>query len=197
MKVLLILPSILFLSIFSFAQLTKKAWLVGGSGSFYSYKQTYNSPVLNTDFNYKSIDALASIGYFLIDKAAAGLRPGFYLLKGQNQSNSITTNGKKYSIGPFARYYFLNTEKSFNILADISYQFGINDQHGGWKGKYNTLCAMGGPEIFFNSAVGMEVLLGYRSIIETVHYPSGELYYSDKRNGFMISVGFHFHLEKE
>jgi hypothetical protein len=197
MKALLIFPIILFLSLSSFSQLTKNNWLVGGSGSFYSYKQTYNSPVMNTDFNYKSINVLASVGYFFVNKAAIGLRPGFYLLKGEDETNSITTNNKKYSIGPFARYYFLNTEKPFNILSDISYQFGINDQHKGWKGKYNTLCAMAGPEIFFNSAVGMEVLLGYRSITETVHDLSGELYYSDKRTGFMISVGFQFHLEKE
>jgi hypothetical protein len=49
-----------------------------------------------------------------------------------------------------------------------------------------------GPEIFFNSAVGLEFLLGYRKSTEKINDLQG---YSDKRNGFYFSIGFLVYLE--
>ena len=88
----------------------------------------------------------------------------------------------------FARYYFLNPEKQYNILADIAYQWGIN-QSFSTKGKYNNFSLMAGPEIYFNSSIGLEILMGYGSNEETL-----EGSYSDKKKGFLITTGIQLHL---
>ena len=132
----------LFYSTIATAQLDKGVWLGGGSGSFYSYNETYTSPTYNNTAKYTTIDVSASLGFFFIDKLAAGLRPTFSSYKGEVTSpGGGKTNSYKIAIGPFARYYFLNTDKPFNILADVSYQFGINKYLGVLheKGKSNTL----------------------------------------------------------
>ena len=46
-------------------QLDKGVWLAGGSGSFYSYNQKFNSQYYNSDIEYKEIDLSISIGYFI------------------------------------------------------------------------------------------------------------------------------------
>jgi hypothetical protein len=100
------------------------------------------------------------------------------------------------AVGPFARYYFLNTDKPFNILADVSYQFGYLQQLGllHEKGKNNTFSAMGGTEIFFNSTAGMEILLGY--INKTVSIENSPGAFKNSKSGFQVSIGFTLHLEK-
>jgi hypothetical protein len=53
---------------------------------------------------------------------------------------------------------------------------------------------MAGPEIFFNSSVGLEILLGYKATTQTIdNSPTG---FSDAHKGFQISVGFQIHLQK-
>ncbi len=179
------------------SQLTKGNWLVGGSGSFYSYNETYTSPTYNNTAKYTNIDVSASLGYFIIDKLAAGLRPTFSSFKGKVTSpGGGSTNSYKIAIGPFARYYFLNTEKPFNILADVSYQVGINKYLGSTheQGKFNNLSIMGGTEIFFNSTAGMEILLGYsQKVLSLENSPSA---FNFTKRGFQVSIGFTLHLEK-
>ena len=82
------------------------------------------------------------------------------------------------------------------MLTDINYQFGANKFLGSLheKGKYNTLSIMGGMEVFFNSSVGIEILLGYTSKIVSIDNSSSM--FSDKKNGFQTSIGFQIHLEK-
>ncbi len=144
-------------------QINKGFWLVGGSGSFYSDNETYTSPSLNTTAKYTIIDVSVSLGYFIINKFAAGLRPSFSSYKGEVTSpGGGTTNSYKIAVGPFVRYYFLNTDKPFNILADVGYQFGLYQTLGALhsKGKNNAFSAMGGTEIFFNSTAGWKFYLG-------------------------------------
>lgn len=182
-------------SISSFGQLTKKTWLVGGSGSLYSYNEDYSSSNTNFTAKYTNVDISASIGYFVIDKLSAGLRPTFSSFKGES-SGGGSTNNYKIAVGPFLRYYFLNTEKQFNLLADLSYQFGVNKNSGGLndKGKYNVFSAMGGTEIFFNSTVGIEFLFGYSQKLITIDNPSTAS--KSNKTGFQASIGFQIHLEK-
>ncbi|HEU5164211.1 MAG TPA: hypothetical protein VFU29_01655 [Chitinophagaceae bacterium] len=178
------------------AQLTKKNWLVGGAGSFYSYNEDYNAPSVDVTAKYTSIDLSASIGYFFVDKFSAGLRPYFSSFKGES-SGGGSTNSYRLAIGPFARYYFLQSDKQFNLLSDISYQFGINNWLDGYpaKGKFNTFSVMAGTEVFFNTTVGLEILLGYKNQIASIDN-SPSAYYSNKK-GFQVSIGFQFHLEKD
>ena len=123
------------------AQLDKDIWLVGGTGSFYSYTENYSTPIYSQVGKFTNIDIGASIGYFLIDKFAVGLRPSFSSYKGVVVNTTGGTNQYKLSVGPFVRYYFLNKEKPFNILFDASYQLGINKylRSPQEKGKFNTL----------------------------------------------------------
>lgn len=182
-------------SISAFGQLSKNTWLIGGSGSFYSYNEDYTAPSVNITAKYTSIDLSASIGYFLADKFSAGLRPYFSSFKGQS-SGGGTTNSYRLAIGPFARYYFLKTDKQFNILADVSTQFGINKFLGSLheKGKFNSFLIMGGTEIFFNSSVGLEFLIGFKNQIASINNsPSA---YNSNKKGVQASIGFQLHLEK-
>ena len=97
-------------------------------------------------------------------------------------------------LGPNFRYYFLNSEKSFNLLTDITYQYGIYkniSETTGVKGNGSNLSAMAGTEVFFNETAGLELLFGYKeSYEESLRVNPNELEYSDKRKGLFLSVGF-------
>ncbi|MBI5856756.1 MAG: hypothetical protein HZB42_03815 [Sphingobacteriales bacterium] len=178
------------------AQLSKNNWLVGGAGSFYSYNENYNSPSTNFTAKYTNIGIYGSIGYFIADKLTLGLRPTFSSVKGE-VINGGSTNSYQLAGGPFVRYYFLEPERPFNLLADMSYQLGINKYLGALheKGKYNTFSLMAGPEIFFNTTVGIEILFGYTKKITSIEGTPGE--FNSNKKGLQIAIGFQFHLEKD
>lgn len=180
-------------------QLDKGTWLAGGSGSFYSYKENYTATNNNVQFKYADINAFASIGYFFTDKVAVGMRPTFSSLKGHGigTSEGISTHSIQYAIGPFARYYFLKADNPYNLLADVSYQLGSNYRLGGLheKGKYNAFSFMVGPELYFNTAVGIEFLFGYTQKTTSIENSSENFNSVDK--GFQASIGFQFHLQKD
>lgn len=196
MKHLLFAFSFIFLSANATAQLTKKTWLFGGSGSYYSYNEKYTAPSVSFTGKYASLDLAASVGYFFVDKFTAGLRPYLSIYKG-NSSGGATPYDFKLAAGPFVRYYFLKKENQFNLLTDASYQFGINQSKSGDrpKGKFNIFSIMAGAEVFFNSSVGIEILLGYKNQIAS--YENTPSAYSSKRSGLQASIGFQFHLTKD
>ncbi len=181
----------------TFGQLTKGHWLVGGSGSFYLSKRDYISYVNSSTNGFSKelhLTISPNIGYFLIDKLAVGLRPFFSWGKGESFPNDPTVSGgesdsKRYGIGPFGRYYFLDKDKPFNILADINYQIGIWDV--GDKGKLSNFSFLAGPVIYFNTSVGMEFLLGYSSQSEELKNFS-----KNSSKGFSVNIGFQIHLIK-
>jgi len=172
------------------AQLTKGNWLAGGTGKFYSYTSQYSSTTYTNEASYTQIDLSPNIGYFVANKLAFGIRPTFSSIKGKvTTTGGLSTNVQRYWIGPFGRYYFLQADKQFNILTDISYQYGF---FGGIsKGKLGTFSALAGPVVYFNSSVGLEFLLGYSYSKEDV-----EGYQKETRKGFQVAVGFQIHLEK-
>jgi hypothetical protein len=186
---------LIVLSFQSFGQLEKGTWLAGGTGSLYSYNEDFTSTNASFTAKYTSIDISTGVGYFVIDKLASGLRPYLSTFKGES-SGGGSNNNLKFTIGPFIRYYFLNPDKQFNILGDVSYQFGINNNKGGNndKGKFNTFSFMGGIEAFFNSSVGIEVLLGYSQKVITIDNSLSSL--NSNKRGFQTSIGFQFHLVK-
>jgi hypothetical protein len=189
----LILAISLFFFNAAYSQLTKGIWLAGGTGTFYSYNDTYKSEPSNTEFKNTEVELAASAGYFVADKFALGLRPTFSLEKTEPISpGGGHGNTKRYTIGPFARYYLLNADKPFNIVSDISYQFGWVNHLKSSKGHINNFSIMAGPVIFFNTSVGVAVLLGYRASKEEIKDS-----YKDSNNGFQTSIGFQIHLEKE
>lgn len=173
------------------SQIDKAIWLVGGSGSFSSTKNTFNSPNYSQTSDVVGIKISPNIGYFIFEKFAIGLRPSFSKDKAQvTTAAGGYTNVNRFEIGPFVRYYFLNKEKPYNILTDISYQTGLYAFRSD-KGTNNTFSASVGPVIYFNSSVGLEFLLGYyrrnekvKEVFETI------------QEGFQIGIGFQIHLEK-
>lgn len=162
---------ILLLAIFSvtisnsFGQLDKRVWLVGGTGSLLTTKTETYSNYIDVKANVLNINIQPNIGYFVADKLAFGLRPSYILEKAKITETNGTNGGSPYnetrfSVGPFVRYYFLQSEKPFNLLADVNYSPGIYSSKPE-KGNFSTFTASVGPVIYFNSSVGLEFLLGY------------------------------------
>jgi len=189
--------SFLFTS-YSFGQLDRGTFLLGGNGSFYNYNGEY----ISTGNTYKTktseIKINSSIGYFPIDKFAVGIRPSYYFRKGKTYINNTRVgdfgSNTQFLIGPFARYYFLDKEKQINILADVYYLFGSNSSPlpPETSGQNNEFSISTGIEAFFNSTVGIELLLGYKIKNENIKGTTG---YTDKKKGFNIGIGFQIHLQ--
>lgn len=191
MKVILLFLIGINLSLTSFSQLTKNNWIVGGGGKLFSDNSDYSSASYSYTAKHTQIDISASMGYFFIYKLAFGLRPTFSSLKGKITSlGGGTTNTQRFWFGPFARYYFLQKDKQFNLLADIDYQYGII-RSGQWKGDLSSFNASAGPVIYFNNCVGIELLLGYAYNNEDVKNSSRTIH-----KGFQTTIGFQIHLEK-
>lgn len=195
MKLLITIISFLTFFVNVNAQLDQNSFLVGGFANFYASKSEYTSipfPITNGYSNQINLSVSPTVGYFIADKFAVGLRPFFSWGKGESFPYDPTVSGgtsesKRYGIGPFVRYYFLDKEKQFNILTDISYQMGVWDI--GDKGKLSNFSILAGPVIYFNSAVGMEFLLGYRSQAEEL-----KDYSTNSTRGFNVSLGLQIHL---
>ena len=184
------------LTSYSFGQLDKGTFLLGGNGSFYKYDGKFNAVNNNNTSKATDIKINASVGYFLIDKFVLGLRPSFNFMKAKLDGTSATFgSATQFIVGPFSRYYFLDKDKQFNILLDAAYLFGTNsypfDNTG--KGVINELSISAGLEAFFNTTVGVEFLVGYKSKYEDIKGIAG---YSDKKNGLNVSIGFQIHLSK-
>ncbi|TAF44843.1 MAG: hypothetical protein EAZ51_07805 [Sphingobacteriales bacterium] len=197
-----------------YAQLDKKTWLFGGSGSFGSTFSTvnYTTNVLNGDYGGKSgnsrefnLNLSPSIGYFLLDKFAIGIKPNILWRDSKVDYNSYTQFGSGYNrdllIGPFVRYYFLKKEKSFNLLLESSYQLGVNKVGNYSTGKINNFSILTGTSLYFNPTVGLEFLIGYNRNFKNYKYdfdiPENTLNsYTYLQKGLQFSIGLQFHLQK-
>lgn len=188
----------IFLAIKSTAQLDKNNLLIGGSGNISSFIVNYTSTANNFKEKNSQLEISPSFGFFLVDKFAVGLKTTFYSLntKITDPLNGGKTNYKRFTVGPFARYYLLEIDKQFNILTQLSYQLGTLSQRGALKenGKINEFTFLAGPEVFFNTSVGLEVLLGYKTSTEKLINSQNP--FKDERRGFLVSIGFQYHLEK-
>ncbi|MDP1845103.1 MAG: hypothetical protein Q8K64_16945 [Sediminibacterium sp.] len=193
MKIILIFIFIFFFSITAKSQLDKGIWLVSGTGNFLTSKYEYTSPTFSSKSDRLNIAISPNIGYFIIDKLAVGLRTSFS--KNKDQVTGVGggyTNVNRFSIGPFTKYYFLEKYKHYNLVADVSYQYGLYSFKP-TKGNSNTFNAAIGPVIYFNTSVGLEFLVGYYSTKETIKQ-DGDI--TTKQSGFQIGIGFQIHLGK-
>lgn len=155
------------------AQITKGNWMVGGSGEYIN--QTFK----NDDESKTKLETIAirpNVGYFIIDKFALGGAFRF-----QKQSIYHT-----YGVGLFSRYYFLKTEKMFNLFAQIHYDYTYVVSDGHVNGHYYG--ARIGQVIFFNSSVGLEF---------AVEYERGETSNNISSDSVKAIIGFQIYLDKK
>ncbi|PZX63764.1 hypothetical protein [Hydrotalea sandarakina] len=173
------------------AQLEQGTWLVGGSGSYYNFTALNSGTNYSTDSKYTQISLSPYLGIFILNKFAIGLLPTFSSVKGKvTSTGGLSTNVQRYRIGPFVRYYILNASKQFNIVTALSYQYGV---FGGIaSGKLTTFSALAGPVIYFNSVVGLEMLLGYDYSKEM----ETDVATNAITKGLKLSIGFQIHLKK-
>lgn len=189
MKRLFIAFVLTFIFHSSYSQLTTGNWLVGGSGSYFSSKSTFNSPSFSQESDGFDLSVSPNVGYFLLDRFAVGLSPTFSWSKFKDNSGA-NSNIKRFLIGPFARYYFLNTDKPYNILVASAYQYGTYSFKP-TKGNIQNFSAAVGSVIFFNSSVGLEFTIGYSSRIEDIRDS-----YKTTQKGLQVGIGLQIHLQK-
>lgn len=172
------------------AQITKGNWMVGGDASFSSssYK-TKNQNGLDVTSTTNDIIINPNIGYFFMDKLVAGTSLGINSHKFSSSSTGGTV--KDYSFGPFVRYYFMKPDKRVNILAQVSYFYGINNNTAG-ESKSTGYNFKTGPVVFLNSSVGIEFLLEYNSL----KYPGFGYNAFETKNTFQVGLGLQIHLKK-
>jgi len=176
---LFFIATILF-TISANSQITKGNWMVGGNASFKSYKSE-NINTGNIDKN-SYVELSPDFGYFFLDKFVVGAKANFGYTGYEGGAN-----GKSYSFGPFARYYFLKPEKTVNFFTQVN--FGYGEYVNSVNSKYPTrnYGFIAGSEIFFNSSVGLEMALEYNKANEN----------STLNNSFyQFTIGFQIHLEK-
>jgi hypothetical protein len=171
-------------------QITKDNWLVGGTASF-----SITTPNVDTIGSRSTIVNISpNIGYFIIDKLAAGIHASYQknhikLLGQSDYSNNATA----YSIGPFVRYYFLPSDQQFNILSEACYELGNEKEDNNVYSNnlsINSFSLSFGPVVYFNNSVGLEFLLSYTS--------SGNGNHDNHRtSSYRAGVGLQIHLEKE
>lgn len=174
------------LSLFScaaFSQINKGQWLVGGTASFSSNNQE------TADLKETNIEISPNLGYFILNKLAAGVRVGL-------TSDRISVDGsfvnktKSQSIAPFIRYYLLPNGQKVNVLLDASYQH-TRIEHPVEPvriGKANGFSVAAGPAFFLTPNVALEFTLGYSQMKQQD---------SDyKINTFKTGLGFQIHLGK-
>ncbi len=172
------------------SQITKGNWMIGGNANF-SFT-TFNTGT--TDTKTTTINLAPNIGYFFVDKFAGGIRLSVYKshIKFGPPNNNFTTFSN-YRIGPFVRYYFLQVDKHYNILTEVSYLFGNEkvetNNSSPTNSNSNSFLFSAGPVIYFNNSVGIEFLLNYSS--------SGNNVNSNRGSSLGIGIGLQIHLEKD
>lgn len=155
--------------------------MIGGAASFKSSKYDFGGVSSKQTISQLSGD----VGYFIIDKFAAGLKVGYSRSEVNSPHNIVNT----YEIGPLVRYYFLPTEKYVNIFSELSYQYGLMKTNQGVSQDSNNFSGILGCAAFFNSSVALEFTLGYSYYLYNNN--------AGKINNVIAGIGFHFHLEKE
>lgn len=166
------------------AQVEKGYWLAGGSLSYYSDK---------TEFQTNNVLlATPKIGYFIIDKLAAGLNFSIEYNSTKGARGSGTARLGSLRLGPLVRYYFLPKESTVNLFSEGSVLFGKLWQNmGGVDFPTSRYIVNAGSSVFFTNSTALEFSVGYQST--TYNYKVGRDF---KYTDILVAVGFHAHLRK-
>ncbi len=147
------------------SQVEKNNWLAGGDIVFSSTRQRSEA---SAGLTVSSLKAEPAIGYFVIDKFAAGLKLGYTNLLNRESADQ-SKRDIIYSAGPFVRYYFLPAGKPYNILINGEYMYNLmrftsrRPGNNASRSKSHTTAFAfdAGTVVFLNNTVGLELLIGY------------------------------------
>lgn len=181
-KAIMILLNCILLFLSARGQITKGNWMVGGDASFSLDHTHYENDELPTGHGYNALIS-PQVGYFLMDKLAAGLDADFNFRPFQNATAPKKTQ-YSLSAGPFARYYFLPAENVINIFSGVAYEHHFRLPY---DIPANTYSFFTGTSFFFNSSVAAELLAGF----DYAESPGG----GTTRN-FKLNIGFQIYLKK-
>ena len=179
---------VLFLFIVSFWQLTahgqisKGNWMFGGDGSISFSKE--NNDMISNNIRDFSLNLSPNLGYFFFDKFEGGAEFSFAYQR--LKYNSINSESRYFSIGPFLRYYFLNTGNRVNVFAGSAYQYLIISQDSHIPLCQNIFRFSAGPVVYFNPNIGIELTVNYEVGDYTVNI--------SKEKTFSLAIGFQIHL---
>lgn len=171
------------------AQITKGNWMVGGNATMDNYKTESLNGNGTIDIQ-KSMTILTNpyIGYFPINKAVFGISSS--IRYDESKSFSQKQYGFDYSFGPFARYYFLKSEKMINIFAEAGYKFGIYQANQVAENTHKNVYNFGaGANVFLNSSVAFEFMVN-NNLTRYKESPD------TKVNNLQLALGLQIFLEK-
>jgi hypothetical protein len=181
--VLLVFVSILTFLFTAKSQITKGNWMIGGNAEF---SRTNNTSTSTAFQKVTTVNISPAVGYFVIDKFAIGIRPGFEY---QYSSTGISgVSNTLFNIGPYARYYFLPTENRINIFSEAMYILQIAKTANSSFGTTSGFKILAGPVVYLNNVIGIEFTLGYSS--------QQTLSKDGRINKLQTGIGLQIHLEK-
>ncbi|RYU91556.1 hypothetical protein EWM62_06345 [Mucilaginibacter terrigena] len=207
-KLLLITFAVLFVSAAASAQTGKGHKYLGGAFTF-SYDedgtvQNYNFDTGVTQYFNKDIVSFnisPEFGFFLSDKWAIGIQPGYSRVSGTEVSNfySSTDPTKNYSytskyhtdiigLAINLRYYCMITEK-FGIYP----QMGISSSHIANNFTDGHFAAYAGPNVVFFPTPKVGLNMGFGNVSYQYNYLShGSFLNASLNNNFNFGINYYF-----
>lgn len=192
---------------FTFAQVEKGNWLLGGSSNleFNSDKEKVKTDNdTHETGTCRDFDFRPEVGYFVIDKLPVGIAMDISLDKMKYSDSDSEYTWNDYVFGPFVRYYIANLD-GFMPFAEASLGFGGGKQKSNYgssenEEKYSVFgykLGVGGT-YFITNSVGVDLFIGYKMDQQTYKDQNeevrsdGNVTYSygglDFNLGFVISI---------
>ena len=191
-KYFLIITVFTFFTVNAYSQIEKGSLMVGGSANFSS--ANYSAPAI-ANYTQTNWQISADAGYFFFNKFAAGLKPGYTEIINSNlaAADGSRNSSSVFNIGPFIRYYFLNSKNRINIFGEVDYQYQYQyntnktdayslDSHD----SHNAYSIEAGPVVYLNPNVDVEFSIGY----SITKYNTG----GTKSNTVQVGIGFQIYL---
>jgi len=186
MKTGLLLLLLSIITTTGFTQIKRGQYLLGGDIQFESVKEDNSSNSSNTSNNFF---ISPSVGYFIVDKLAGGLRLDFSSY--EYKSDYVDTHSTATSIAPFLRFYLLRTPKKVNAFIDVSYIHSKtkwrNLSGSAYYVKTKGYSISAGPSIFLSDQVALEFTVGYKHSISD---DFGQTISGKLNSGFGLQIHF-------
>lgn len=186
MKTGLLFLLLSIVSTMALTQIKKGQYLLGGGIHFESDKEDNSINATHTSTNF-SISP--SVGYFIVDKLAGGLR--LDISSYDYKSDNMETHYIATSISPFLRFYLLPVPKKVNVFVDVSYVHNKTK----WRHlsgppyyeKTKGYSVSAGPSVFLTNLVALEFTVGYT---HTLSDDFGQTISGTINSGFGLQIHF-------